>query len=161
MNLLTVDDTRQSTSSTVSSERLDMNIIQKVDGERIGQYAQRLMTSTDLKNPAILDQIGKQFPEAKTTMACIAWYRSDLKKKGMVAQPVQQEVERTMEVIEAELAEAQAKVEELGEELASLKQAQEEELLAQEEELKERLEQIKKLKALNKKEEKKEEEAKQ
>lgn len=81
--------------------------MQKIANEKIGQFAQRVMVSTDLKNADILKLIGEQFPEAKTTMACIAWYRSDLKKK-----PVQVK-EVTLESIDLEILEAEAKLEEL------------------------------------------------
>jgi predicted RNase H-like nuclease (RuvC/YqgF family) len=133
------------------------NIMQKQDGERIGQFAQRLMVSTQLKNPAILEAISREFPQAKTTMACIAWYRSDLKKSKMAAPKQDEEVERTPEVIEAELEEAQKRVEELQAELDSIREAEAEKLLAEEEELKEKLKKINELKKNKAKEEKQEE----
>jgi hypothetical protein len=81
----------------------------KLANEKIGQFAQRVMLSTELKNAAILELIHQEFPEAKTTAACIAWYRSDLKKKPkLVVVP-----EVTLETIEAEILEAQARVTEL------------------------------------------------
>lgn len=120
-----------------------MITINKQDNERIGAYAQRLMVSGQFKNPDILAKIQEQFPEAKTTMACIAWYRSDLKKKNHV-QPA--EVDRTVDVIKAELEEAKQKVLDLEEEVKILEAAQAEELLAQEEELLAKLKLIKSLK---------------
>ena len=36
------------------------------------------------KNVEILELVQAQFPQAKTTAACIAWYKSDMRKKGMI-----------------------------------------------------------------------------
>lgn len=40
------------------------------------------------KNAEILELVQKQFPEAKTTAACVAWYKSDMRKKGMIEKKV-------------------------------------------------------------------------
>lgn len=58
------------------------------------------MVSTQLKNAEILKLVGEQFPEAKTTAACIAWYRSDLKKKPQI-KPVEEPL--TVSKIEEEI----------------------------------------------------------
>ena len=42
----------------------------------------RLLIKTGMSNTAILETIKNEFPHAKTTMACIAWYKSDMRKKG-------------------------------------------------------------------------------
>lgn len=52
----------------------------------IGKYAQALiLNKPEMTNTQILEQILSVYPEAKTSMACIAWYKSDLRKKGMLA----------------------------------------------------------------------------
>ena len=51
----------------------------------IGKFASNLILTTSKSNTEILEAVRKQFPEAKTTMACIAWYKSDLRKKGKIA----------------------------------------------------------------------------
>jgi len=51
----------------------------------IGQLAKHLMLNSTKSNKEILEIVLKQFPEAKTSMACIAWYKSDLRKKGLIA----------------------------------------------------------------------------
>ena len=51
----------------------------------IGKFASNLILTTQLSNTEILEAVKKQFPSAKTTMACIAWYKSDLRKKGLIA----------------------------------------------------------------------------
>lgn len=50
----------------------------------IGKFASNLILTTSMSNTEILEAAKKQFPEAKTTMACIAWYKSDLRKKGKI-----------------------------------------------------------------------------
>lgn len=51
----------------------------------IGKFAKSLILETSLSNTEILDKVKVQFPAAKTSMACIAWYKSDLRKKGLLA----------------------------------------------------------------------------
>jgi hypothetical protein len=51
----------------------------------IGKFASNLILTTSLSNTEILAKVQEQFPSAKTTMACIAWYKSDLRKKGLIA----------------------------------------------------------------------------
>lgn len=36
-------------------------------------------------NQEILDTIKAEFPSAKTTVACVAWYKADMRKKGLLA----------------------------------------------------------------------------
>ena len=50
----------------------------------IGKFASNLILTTNKSNTEILAEVRKAFPEAKTTMACIAWYKSDLRKKGKI-----------------------------------------------------------------------------
>jgi len=47
---------------------------------KVGQRARQLILEGKLDNKGILEQIKKEYPNAKTSMACIAWYKSDLKK---------------------------------------------------------------------------------
>lgn len=52
----------------------------------IGAVARKLILgNTQATNKVVLERILKLFPEAKTTAACIAWYRNDLVKKGLIA----------------------------------------------------------------------------
>ena len=50
-------------------------------GNSIGSRS-RMLIKTGMSNAAILATIHEEFPSAKTTMACIAWYKSDMRKKG-------------------------------------------------------------------------------
>lgn len=47
---------------------------------KVGQRAKQLILEGKLDNKGILEQIKKEYPNAKTSIACIAWYKSDLKK---------------------------------------------------------------------------------
>ena len=52
----------------------------KVQG--IGKFVKNLITTTKLTNTQILEKVKEQFPKAQTSMACIAWYQTDLRKKA-------------------------------------------------------------------------------
>jgi len=52
----------------------------------IGKFASNLILTTNKSNTEILDAVKAQFPAAKTTMACVAWYKSNLRKKGLIPQ---------------------------------------------------------------------------
>ena len=54
----------------------------KVQG--VGKFVKNLITTTKLTNTQILEKVKEQFPEAQTSMACIAWYQTDLRKKTKV-----------------------------------------------------------------------------
>ena len=47
---------------------------------KVGQRARQLILEKVLDNKGILEVLKKEYPEGKTSMACIAWYKSDLKK---------------------------------------------------------------------------------
>lgn len=50
----------------------------------IGSFVRNEILTTELSNTEILDNVKKAFPSAKTTMACIAWYKSDMRRKGLI-----------------------------------------------------------------------------
>jgi len=60
----------------------------KVQG--IGKFVKNLITTTKLSNKEILEKVKVAFPEAQTSMACIAWYQTDLRKKAPKA-PIQEQ----------------------------------------------------------------------
>jgi len=51
----------------------------KVQG--IGKFVKNLILTTKLTNTQILEKVKEQFPDSSTSMACIAWYQTDLRKK--------------------------------------------------------------------------------
>ena len=58
----------------------------------------------------VLAAIKVAFPKAKTTAACVAWYKSDLRKKGMIAGGKASAKAATYEELVAMLAAMQPKV---------------------------------------------------
>jgi hypothetical protein len=69
-----------------------MNVIEKqvfVKSETAGAVSigsrSRELIKQGLSNAVILETIKMEFPQGKTTMACIAWYKSDMRKKGLLA----------------------------------------------------------------------------
>lgn len=50
----------------------------------IGGFVRNEILTTEKSNEQILKAVHKTFPTAKTTMACIAWYKSDMRKKGLI-----------------------------------------------------------------------------
>jgi hypothetical protein len=51
----------------------------------IGNFAKNLILTTELSNQQILDAVKVQFPTANTSPACIAWYKSKLRKDGLLS----------------------------------------------------------------------------
>lgn len=56
----------------------------KVKAITIGAFASNLILTTSKSNTEILETVLAAYPSAKTTMACVAWYKSDLRKKGSI-----------------------------------------------------------------------------
>lgn len=50
----------------------------------IGQFCRYLMLNSAKTNAEILALVLTHFPAARTTPACIAWYKTDLRKKGLL-----------------------------------------------------------------------------
>lgn len=51
----------------------------------IGAFAKNLILTTSLSNAEILEKIQEAFPVGKTSIACIAWYKSALRNSGQLA----------------------------------------------------------------------------
>ena len=59
----------------------------KVEVKRVGigsTIVEMILANPEKANKDILAEILAKFGNAKTTYACIAWYRSDLRKKGLI-----------------------------------------------------------------------------
>jgi hypothetical protein len=97
--------------------------------QSIGSFARNIIaTRSELSNAQVLELVRAQFPSAKTSVACIAWYKSNMKKTGYKVEKIV--VERTLEIIQAELEDAQMRVELLQEELNDKKEEQAEDIKA-------------------------------
>ena len=106
--------------------------------QSIGSFAKlTIVNNKDKSNEEILQIVKKEFPSCKTTVNCIAWYKSDMKKKKEDVTIVK---ERTIELIQEELEESRMKVLELEEELELLKVTNRSKLEAEFERLKKLLE---------------------
>ena len=47
-----------------------------------------ILENPELSNAQVLEKVKEAFPTAQTTMACIAWYKSKLRKEGKIGQRV-------------------------------------------------------------------------
>ena len=50
----------------------------------IGKFIVEKILTTNLSNTEILAKVIKEFDGAKTTMACIAWYKTKMRKEGKI-----------------------------------------------------------------------------
>lgn len=66
----------------------------------IGNFA-RAQILLGKTNSEILDLIRIQFPDGKTTAACVAWYKSDMRKKGMLEKKVAQKAMTKEQLLQA------------------------------------------------------------
>lgn len=80
----------------------------------IGKFVQQLvLDNTDMPNVDILAKVKEQYPQAKTTMACIAWYKSDMRKKGLIKARkalTKEGLTQEIQVLQARLAELTSKL---------------------------------------------------
>jgi len=91
----------------------------------IGSYARELIIAhPDKSNQEIRDMVLLRFTEAKTSIACIAWYKSNMKKTGFKSAPPP----RTLEVVEEEIISVKLKLASLEEEYEYMKIEQQEEI---------------------------------
>jgi hypothetical protein len=89
----------------------------------IGKFVRdAVLLNPEAKNDDILKLVKAKFPEAKTSYACIAWYKSDMRKKGIIAS----KKTRTLEQIKSELMNAKILVEKLEMELEAFEEVEEE-----------------------------------
>jgi hypothetical protein len=99
----------------------------------IGQYARELIiASPSASNQEILDQVKARFTEAKTSLACIAWYKSNMKKNGTKQSAPAQ---RTLELVEDEIVQTKLKLASLEEEYKEMLEADRANAMAMIEEL--------------------------
>ncbi len=66
-----------------------------------------ILANPSMKNEEILTKIKEQFPTAKTTYACIAWYKTDMRKKGLITGrnvKTQEQVREEIEQLKARIA---------------------------------------------------------
>lgn len=60
----------------------------------IGKFiVDKIMNQPELTNQQILDEVKAKFESAKTTMACVAWYKTKLRKEGKIGARVKAKAE--------------------------------------------------------------------
>lgn len=77
----------------------------KVMALGIGQFVRHLLKNSKKSNQEILDLVLKTFEGSKTTPACIAWYKSDMRKKGLLQPGASRGRSVIVELSEEQLAE--------------------------------------------------------
>ena len=95
----------QSTTSQVEEVKVEEVKVEEVKARiSIGSTAiQLILTQPDWTNQQILEEVKKLFPSAQTSMACIAWYKSKLRKEGKIGQRVfKKAVKQAVEQVTAE-----------------------------------------------------------
>ena len=80
---------------------LHVNFVRKCK-MNIGQLITHLILNSNKSNKEILDVIHGNFEGCKTSMACIAWYKTKLRKEGKIEAKRTQKFEVTLS--EEELA---------------------------------------------------------
>jgi hypothetical protein len=50
----------------------------------VGSFCKDMILNSNWNNKEILEKVLETYPTAKTSYACIAWYRSDLRSKGLI-----------------------------------------------------------------------------
>ncbi len=80
----------QTTSAQVEQAQVEQAQVEQVKVRvSIGSTAIKLiLENPEWANQQVLEEVKKLFPSAQTTMACIAWYKSKLRKEGKIGQRV-------------------------------------------------------------------------
>jgi hypothetical protein len=71
----------------------------------IGQFVRHLLKNSKKTNAEILELVLKTFEGSKTTPACIAWYKTDMRKKGLLDGLNQRGKNKVVEFTAEQLAE--------------------------------------------------------
>ncbi|TXH51667.1 MAG: hypothetical protein E6Q97_17935 [Desulfurellales bacterium] len=84
--------------------------------ESIGSFVRRAVSENPTSSSKeILAKVKAQYPEAKTTEGCIGWYKTDMRKKGLLVGG--RVGSKTPEGIKAKITELQAQIESLKDQL--------------------------------------------
>ena len=75
----------QSTTSQVEEVKVEEVKARVIIGSTAIQL---ILENPDWANQQVLDRVKELFPSAQTSMACIAWYKSKLRKEGKIGQRV-------------------------------------------------------------------------
>jgi hypothetical protein len=80
----------------------------------IGKFVRNcVLENSEMKNEEILTKVKEAFPTAKTTYACIAWYKSDMRKKGLIEKrntKTPEQLDQEIKLLEKRLEQLKAQV---------------------------------------------------
>ena len=84
---------KKQAQATVEQTAVEQTAVEQVEQVKvrvsIGSTAIKLiLENPEWANQQVLEEVKKLFPSAQTTMACIAWYKSKLRKEGKIGQRV-------------------------------------------------------------------------
>ena len=77
-----VDNPEEQSAEHEEQSATDVPKVQVAMG--IGQFVRHLLKNSKKSNAEILELVLKTFAGSKTTPACIAWYKTDMRKKGLL-----------------------------------------------------------------------------
>lgn len=77
------EDTRRSLADVIR-DRLRESVLggSKAEAKGVGGLAVKLL-SKGYTNERVLEEVQKAFPQAKTSLSSISWYRSDMRRRGV------------------------------------------------------------------------------
>jgi hypothetical protein len=78
------DNTEQDTAAEAAADDAVQAVEVKTVVYGIGQFVRHFLKNSTKSNAEILELVLKTFPGSKTTPACIAWYKTDMRKKGLL-----------------------------------------------------------------------------
>lgn len=87
-NLETLQEVIQTTVSTMEvKDPHGLLEVEEVKAPKVGigsTIIEMILAQPELSNKDILDKVKEQFEAAQTSYACIAWYKSKLRKEGKI-----------------------------------------------------------------------------
>jgi hypothetical protein len=92
--------------TVVIESGIESNVETKVETPKVGvgSFCVDKILTTNWTNMEILDSVKSTFPNAKTSYACIAWYRSDLRNKGLIGPRVSKKAPKQADLFESQVA---------------------------------------------------------
>jgi hypothetical protein len=77
--------------NTTPSTKVEEVKVEEVKAKKVGigsTIIELILANPTKTNQEILDEVKAKFEKAQTTYACIAWYKSKLRKEGKIGQRV-------------------------------------------------------------------------
>jgi hypothetical protein len=77
----------QKKSAVKAVEAVEAAVVEVVKAKKVGigsTIMDMILNNPEMTNLQILETVKTKFEKAETSYACIAWYKSDLRKKGLI-----------------------------------------------------------------------------